>query len=281
MKVLLHVNYFEGEGKLDALFDLALENGYNGVELRKVYRFSDMTQEQYKKKLAAFKKSHPDFEFVFGGQVKFCGDSKTVDKDIKEYVDFAKWASKECGTTMMNFFADGFVRPDTPYFDFDRNGSGYATEEHYKTIAAGLRKLGDKVAPLGIKLALETHNCYIHDLAKPCRKLMDMVNHEAVGINYDHGNIIINKNGGSIQEFFDEVGKKVYYTHLKNVLIPYGKSFFLVTHLEDGHINTAEVLTRLKALKYKGFLTVEYPSSGDGIIAAKRDKEYIDYLLKK
>jgi hypothetical protein len=53
MKVLLHVNYCEGQGKLDQLFELAKTYGYDGVELRWKYRFDDMDQAQYQKKIAA------------------------------------------------------------------------------------------------------------------------------------------------------------------------------------------------------------------------------------
>jgi sugar phosphate isomerase/epimerase len=56
------------------------------------------------------------------------------------------------------------------------------------------------------------------------------------------------------------------------------KDTFLVTHLEQGQINTFEIVKRLKEIGYQGALCVEYPCPGDGLIAAKRDKEYIDYI---
>jgi len=136
------------------------------------------------------------------------------------------------------------------------------------------------VAPLGVHLALETHNGYLHDLPSACRKLLDMTGHESIGINYDQGNIFINKNGTSIKEYFSVIGKKTYYVHLKNAMAPAGKSFYLITRLEEGHIDNAEILSNLINLDYKGLITLEYPCPGDGIIAAKRDKEYIDYLKK-
>ena len=45
MKTYLHVNYWEGEGKLDTLFEIADMNTYGGVELRWKYVFPDMTQD--------------------------------------------------------------------------------------------------------------------------------------------------------------------------------------------------------------------------------------------
>jgi len=49
MKNYLHVNYYEGPGKLEGLFALAEANEYEGVELRYKYVHPDMTQDEYKK----------------------------------------------------------------------------------------------------------------------------------------------------------------------------------------------------------------------------------------
>ena len=45
MKVLLHVNYYEGVNKLDELFRIAQKFGYDGVELRWKYAFDDEAPE--------------------------------------------------------------------------------------------------------------------------------------------------------------------------------------------------------------------------------------------
>ena len=72
MKTLLHVNYFEGKGRLQEFLDLALKAGYNGIELRWKYRFDDMTQAEYTNMIANWKSAHPEMEIVFGGCVKYC-----------------------------------------------------------------------------------------------------------------------------------------------------------------------------------------------------------------
>ncbi|MEN8255926.1 MAG: TIM barrel protein [Verrucomicrobiota bacterium] len=280
MKIYLHVNYWEGAGKLGTLFEIAAMNGYDGVELRYKYAFPDMAQEQYQEKVAALKQQHPDMGIIFGGPVDFMADDRgQVKKDTEAYLEFLEWANRECGTRVMNFFTGNMICPGADYMEFDRNGSGMAEESHYGQSAEGLRVVGDKAASLGMKLALETHNCYLHDLPGACRKLMDLTDHDAVGLNYDHGNISVNKNGSSIEEVFDLIGDKIYYVHLKNMLL--GRDgLFLATHLDAGHIDTSEVLMRLKDRGYDGVLTTEYACTGDGFIAAKRDKEYVDLLTK-
>ncbi len=278
MKVLLHVNYYEGAGKLDELFRIAHKFGYDGVELRWKYKFDDMNQEEYQNKVAALKSQYPDFEITFGGIVDFCnGKEDEVELSTVEYIEFMEWAKKELDTKVMNFLTGTMVAENTDYSLFHLNGSGTAEEIHYEKSAAGLKLLGDKAGELGMLIALETHNGYLHDLAKPCRKLMDMTQHDAVGINWDQGNIILNKNGESIDDVFDILDGKIYYAHLKNALV-YRHQMYMITHLEQGHIDTMHAVRKLSANLKSGIMATEYSAPGDGIIAAKRDMEYMKYI---
>ena len=278
MKTYMHVNYWEGEGKLDTLFEIADMNNHSGVELRWKYPFSDITQEEYQAKVIALKQKYPEMDVVFNGVVDFMADDREqVQRDTEACMEFMEWSNRECGSQIMNCLTGWMVRPGASMFEFDRNGSGMATERHYERAAEGLKAIGDQAASLGMRIALETHNNYLHDLPDACRKLMELTDHEAVGLNYDHGNIAINKNSVSIREVFDVIGDKIYYVHLKNMLLGRDYSAF-PTHLEAGHIDTSEVLMRLRDQGYNGPVTVEYSCTGDGFIAAKRDKEYIETL---
>lgn len=278
MKVLLHVNYYEGAGKMDELFRIADKFGYDGVELRWKYKFDDMNQEEYQNKVAALKSQYPDFEITFGGSIDFCKGKEDEVKTVSaEYFEFMEWAKEELDTKVMNLFTGPMVAENIDYYLFHLNGSGVAEEIHYERSAAGLRLVGDKAAELGMLIALETHNGYLHDLAKPCRKLMDMTQHDAVGINWDQGNIVLNKNGESIDEVFKLLDGKIYYAHLKNVLV-YRNELFLVTHLDQGYIDTMHAVRKLSTNLKSGIMTTEYSAPGDGIIAAKRDMEYMKYI---
>ena len=276
MKTLLHVNYYEGAGKMDELFRIADKFGYDGVELRWKYRFDDMNQKEYQNKVAALKSQYPDFEITFGGMVDFC-HGKDAETDTADYIEFLEWAKKELDSKVMNFFTGIMVAENTEYNLFHLNGSGMAEEKHYERSAAGLKTIGDKAAELDMLIALETHNGYLHDLAKPCKKLMDMTQSDAVGINWDQGNILLNKNGESIDEVFDILDGKVYYAHLKNVLV-YQHQLYMCTHLDQGHIDTMHAVRKLQTNLKSGILATEYSAPGDGIIAAKRDMEYMKYI---
>ena len=277
MRVLLHVNYFEGSGKLDALFKLSRINGYDGVELRQKYCFQDMSQNEYLAKVIQLKSNNPEMEIVFGCSINFArGLPNQVEEDVNEFFEFMEWAKQNCGTRVINFFLDCLQAPDSEYTSFHLNGSAVATEEDFAKSASGLRRVGDQAAKNGMLVALETHNCYIHDLVAPCRKLMDMTAHEAIGLNYDHGNIFVNQNDSSINEVFNVLGDKIYYAHLKNLFK--FKDIFMMSQLEHGHINCVEIMAGLKQHLKSGILATEYPCSGDGIIAAKKDMEYMKFI---
>lgn len=278
MKVLLHVNYYEGAGKLDELFRIAHKFAYDGVELRWKYQFDDMNQDEYRNKLVALKSQYPDFEITFGGMVDFCRGKETeVKADTAAYLEFLEWSKKELDTRVMNLFTGTLMDKDIEPRLWHLHGSGMADEGDYERAAAGLKIVGDKAAELDMLISLETHNMYLHDLAKPCKKLMDMTRHDAVGINWDQGNILLNKNGETIDEVFELLDGKIYYAHLKNMLVS-GHEMYMITHLDQGHIDTLHAMRKLKSNLKSAMLAVEYPAPGDGVIAAKRDMEYMKYL---
>ena len=95
---------------------------------------------------------------------------------------------------------------------------------------------------------------------------------------YDHGNIFLNRNGESIDEVFDVLKGKIYYAHLKNMMRSRDFKYYLPTHLDAGHIDTQLVMSKLRNELASGMMAIEYACSGDGVIAAKRDMEYVRFL---
>lgn len=280
MKVLLHVNYHERPGGLDELFEIANEFDYNGVELRWKYGFDDMNQKEYQEKVLSLKEKYPEFEITFGGIIDFCrGQTDVVEEETTKYLEFMDWAKTNLNTKVMNFFTGVLHNKEVDDYKFHAHGSTLATNDDYERSAKGLRIIGDKAAELNMLIALETHTSYLHDLPAPSRKLLDMTNHDAIGMNIDYGNIFINKNKSSLSESFDVLSDKIYYAHLKNVLLC--GAVCVDTHLEQGDINNMDFLKLLKSNLKSDLITLEYPSSGDGIIAAKRDMEYIKFLKKR
>ena len=277
MKVLLHVNYYEGAGKFETLFKLIRSVGADGVELR-AKNYYDMGKENYLAMVEELKQRNPDLELAFGYQLCCDTDEETRKKDFEDFVNFIDWAKEKCGTRLLNMFTDSLVNPDCAYFDFDKNGSALADDEMYARHGKVLTAAGNELEKRGMLAALESHNCYIHDIAKSCAKLLTYVKSPAIGINYDHGNIFLNKNGETIDQVFDLLKGKIYYAHLKNMMRSRDFQHYFPTHLEAGHIDTCKVLDKLRNELKSGIFAIEYACPGDGVIAAKRDMDYIRFL---
>ena len=278
MKVLLHVNYYEGAGKFETLFKLIRAVGADGVELRGGNHY-DMGKEKYLAMVEELKQRNPDLELTFGYQLHFSSiDDDAQKREFDDFVDFIDWASSKCGTRLLNMFTDDLLDPNYSYLDFDHNGSALADDLLYARHGAGLTQVGRELEARNMLGALESHNCYIHDTAKSCAKLLLCVKSPAIGINYDHGNIALNSQGETIDEVFELLKGKIYYAHLKNMLFSHDLKYFYPTHLADGHIDTCQVMSKLKDELKSGIFAIEYACSGDGVIAAHKDMEYVRFL---
>ncbi|MBO5924105.1 MAG: TIM barrel protein [Lentisphaeria bacterium] len=277
MKVLLHVNYYEGAGKFETLFKIIKAVGADGVELR-AKNYYNMGKENYFAMVEDLKQRYPELELAFGYQLPFNTDADTQKQDFEDFVNFLDWAKEKCGTKLLNMFTDNLIAEGVDYYDFSLNGSALATEEMYARHGEGLTRAGNELEKRGMIAGLETHNCYIHDIAKSCAKLAEYIKSPAVGFNYDHGNIFLNKNGETIDEVFELLKGKIHYAHLKNLMRSRDLKYYYATHLEAGHIDTGKVLGKLKDEVKSGIIAVEYACPGDGFIAAKRDIEYVNFL---
>ena len=92
----------------------------------------------------------------------------------------------------------------------------------------------------------------------------------------------MNKTGESIDKVFELLPDKIYYAHLKNMMIVRlpndGGVSYSVTRLDSGYIDQSRVMRHLKERLVGGIIAIEYPCPGDGVIAALRDMEYIRFL---
>ena len=280
MKVLMHVNYCEGPGTLDTCFARADRFGYAGIELRWRYQFKDLeNQDQYKAKVAGLKQKYPHLELVFGGNVRMQRVEPDVTKaDIEEYGRFLAWAHKECGTTLMNAQTGPIVGPENDWRNPGINGSAISTDKDYEDAVKGLRTIGDMAAELGMKIALETHGCYLHDIGASSKKLMDLTAHDAIGINHDQGNIILNTHGEKLQEVFDLLQGKIIYAHVKNAVVVKGQ--YVPMPLKYGAIDTPKAIAYYRSINLPMICT-EVPGVGDKLNAAREDIEYVNWILSE
>ena len=208
-------------------------------------------------------------------------DADARARELDECMAFYREAAKRFDLSVCNTMAGPLVKDGVPYVEFDKHGSSIATDDQWQWAVQGFQALGDLASELGFRLAFETHNCYIHDLAKPTRQLVDRIDRPSVGVNMDLGNILLNKNGESIAEAVAICGTRIYMVHLKNFLLVAGVAYqnWAQCALPDGIINNREFLRCLRGIGFDGPLVIEAPRPGDREWFAQQDVAYLRLLL--
>ena len=126
------------------------------------------------------------------------------------------------------------------------------------TIAAGLREIGDCAAECGVRIAVETHGGSGTASVTEMADMMRRVGHPAVGVLFD---IAWTYRAGeeTVAEAFELLGENILHCHVKDFPGPGRDGDFRLQQLPgSGCLPWPEVLTRLVASRYNGYLCDEY-----------------------
>lgn len=280
--LIMHVNYCEQGQTLAEMCQKAVQWGFDGIEFRRKRTGVEETVEGYLDELAAAVEKSGLQYVMFGGPGPnlMASDAAVREAELKAAIEFYQEAAKRFKLTVCNAMAGSLRNPDrtVPYSDYDRHGSFAATDEHWEWGTAGFKHLGEVAQALGFQLAFETHMVYLHDTPLAAKKLVDLIDSPAVGVNLDYGNAVYFKGMSSLKETIAAMGDRLYYVHLKNS-VALGDGKRLATGLGDGDINHREYLRLLKASGYSGPICIEAPRAGDREWYAKQDLAYIKSVL--
>jgi sugar phosphate isomerase/epimerase len=275
--VIMHINYFETGYTLATLFDKAKFYGYDGVELRGTRQ--GLTTTEY---IAEVKREWDRTGLPWVTMACPCNlnnpDAAARAAEVEQATDLLRQAAG-IGVKLFNTMAGSMVAKGVPYSDFHLNGSGCATWEQWAWAVEGFQQLGAVAEELGVKMAFETHNGYIHDLAKPTAEFLKRIGSPAIGANLDMGNIVLNQNGEPLVQALEVLGCKVYYNHLKNILKP-STGGYIVCGLADGCIDNRVWMQHLKDTGNDSPVCLEAPRQGDRDFFAKDDIEYFKRILE-
>lgn len=281
--VILHVNYVEQGQSVAEMCQRAAAWGYDGIEFRRKRSGIAETMEDYLDAIARSVEETGLKHVLFGGPgpnlVTADGDARAA--EIEECAAFYRSAAKRFDLTVCNTMTGVIMGPGAKYHEYDRNGSSAATEEHWQWAVEGFQTLGDVAAELGFVFAFEIHNCYLHDLPEPTRKLVDRIARTSVGINFDYGNIIWHPSKPSLEEALEMCAGRIYYVHLKNSFVVAGATYqnSIPCGLADGVINNRDCLRRIKALDFRGPVCIEAPRQGDREHYAQEDLAYLRRVM--
>lgn len=288
LPVIMHINYCEQGQSMEDVCYKAAAWGFDGVEFRGKRAGVEENSEQYLDMLEKAVRRAGLKHVIFGYDTTqaFTDEDCNREAMLEEVSDFYKLASERFKLSVNNAFSGVLLNKDksVSYCDYDKNGSGTATPQQWKWAADSYKVLGKLAENLGFRFAFETHMCYLHDLPASARKLADMIDNPAVGINLDYGNTVYFKGEiPSVEEAVRITGNKLFYVHLKNSVgcgggaggpgrIPVG--------LGDGEINNRIFLRKLKESGYAGPLCIEGPRPGDREWYAQQDIIYLKALIR-
>lgn len=281
---IMHINYMEsgtnsyGARTIDDICKIAAELGFDGIEFRGAppKELADMSFREYAEAIAAAKKKYGLTEIIFCISMPQCTnpDAEVRARGIAEAIEQAKIVNEVCGTTVCNTLAAPIKCPisTVPPRAWEFHGSAASKEEDWKLTADAYQQLGAAVLPLGMKFGFETHMRYLHDVPVATKKLVDMIDSPAIGVNMDYGNAVYFPNCPSVTETIDIYGDKLFYLHLKNSATTSNGRF--ATALSEGTINHRQYLTKLKQIGFTGPIGIESSRGGDKEWFAKQDIAY-------
>ncbi len=122
------------------------------------------------------------------------------------------------------------------------------------------RFLGDYAAERGVRLALEIHAGLSRNGAV-ARRFLDAVDHPAIGVNYDTGNLIYVNDDLDPAEDIKEIADRVFQVHLKDTTG--GKGEWQFCALGDGRVNFPGFLEVLQARDFRGPYLLEIEGLAD------------------
>ena len=289
--LIMHINYGEikgnhyGKNTIESICKMAKRIGFDGIEFRGMppVELSSMSYNEYIDEIGRCKKLTGLTNIIVAQSLAKAieAEGSDVDKEIDIVVENAKKANDTLGTIYFNTSAK-LIRskiPGAPSDEYKYHGSYAANEEDWKKTVDVYKKLGQKLAPLGLKFAFETHMNYIHDIPSASKKLVDLIDSPAIGINMDFGNTVYFPEHPEIEETIDLYGDKLFYTHLKNSNLVPTVLKRLPCALSEGEINHRIYLRKLKEVGFTGPIGIEAPRPGDREWYATNDYNYVKSII--
>jgi sugar phosphate isomerase/epimerase len=143
--------------------------------------------------------------------------------------------------------------------DPGRPAAPEAGPEQWQCLAQALPELSAMADGDGVKLAFHTTMRQITSTVAGAERLLDLAAAESIGVSADFCNLRIN--GDDPAHVIDRLGSRIYHTHIKNSDVGADGSW-LFSRLDRGLLDYTDLLPRLYAAGYRGYLSIE--SIGQG-----------------
>src|SRR5882762_4229340 len=230
----------------ETILNFAVENGYDGVELRGIKRQLDLTkcpEFSSKQNLLAARKMMEDKKL------------RIVDLGASAAMHHAEPTERKKNLDEAKSFIQLAEQLNCPYIRVFPNNFPKDKEKN-KTldlIVQGLRELGDFAKDTGVTVLMETHGDVIH--TADIEQIMQSVGHPHVGLGWDIVNMwSVTKEPPA--QMYARLKKYVRFMHIKDMKLLGDKEEFVL--MGKGNSPIFETIDILAKDEYKGFFSFEW-----------------------
>ncbi len=162
-----------------------------------------------------------------------------------------------------------------------------ATEADFERAAAALAAVAPLASDQGVTIAIEVHQHCLVDNSWSALHLIERVNHPAVGLNPDLGNVYwaYHEPEESSEQAIVAMAPHAKYWHLKSLRRTYvpGQDYALFhqTPLPDGAIDYRFAIAAMFDAGYPGDFAIEGLRLGDAISGDARSAAYVRDLIRE
>ena len=214
------------------------------------------------------------------------GERRKECDDLKRVIDMARLLD----THFVRIYGGKFVDGET-----DEDG------KKLEALVRSMRECGEYAQKNDVKLCLENHFGTMTTSAKETMRVINAIDHPAVGVLYDQANIAFFP-AEEYEEAIDLQKGKIFFVHCKDLVYRGGKpqkpKFNMVSHINEedrtvhsripgeGILPWPKILKRLKEIGYDGWISLEYERRWqkidlpDASVGMPKGANYIREILK-
>ena len=240
----------------DSILDFAVNNHYDGIELRGIKRELDLLkcpEFSSKEMIQATRKKVEDKNI------------KIVDLGSSAQMHHPKGAERDKNIDEAKRFIDLAQQLHCPYVRVFPNifPKGPARDVITQNIVTSLQELGNYAKGSGVKVLMETHGELV--LSEDIERIMQSVNDPDVGLVWDIVNMwSVTKEPPA--QVYGRLKKYIHHTHIKDLVINNGKEEYVL--LGKGTTPIFGAIDLLAKDRYKGYFSFEWEKLWHPEIAA-------------
>lgn len=207
-----------------------------------------------------------------------------------EYLEYSHRvidAATKIGAEYVSF---GFFQANTPaqleatWFWLAQGHKDSADPAIYARAVDGIRELAEHAQSVGIEITLEMFEDTYLGSSDGCVQFLKDVNHPAVGLNPDLGNLVrLHRPLEPVTEAFEKMLPYTNYWHIKNYYRDFDPATgAYATHpspMAEGYVNYRPIIRRALELGFDGAFMVEHYGA-DSLWNLAQSREYIRSVLR-